>query len=607
MHDITYPSMPDHGHYSVPILYREKTLGVLMVYIEAGHQYKDIELRFLDAVANIIAGLIHRRKAEEQVLTNINFLEELEKFNLIFQNGLIHDDVNRLNKEVLEALLETFGADRAWLLYPCDSSAETWSVPMECTRKEYPGAFEMGKEFPMTDEYRMIFDTCLNSTEAMVFGIQNDDGKPFDEFEVAKKFSIKAGVAISLRPPKGKPWLLGMHQCSYYRIWTNEERRLIKQIAERYAYVLNSIVLLNELQKSENQYRSLAETARDIIITCNTEGRFTYVNSIGLNFAGLTEAEAYQKTIFDYIAECNPLDIRRYFSDLIDGLPVNKLIELNLRSGNGTIIPFEINSSRILLENGKPGLTSVIRNITDRKHSEEQLVLQNSELMNINRELDQFVYSTSHDLRAPLTSVMGLINIALDSISDHEEVSDCLHMMETSIMRLDNVIKSIIGYSKNKRLSVVMEPINMKAIFDSIMEGISFLDDLKKVLVYSDIDTDVEFRSDKMRIQTILSNLINNAIKYRREIPDSYVKVVFRVVDNNGIISVEDNGEGVPLNKQQQIFDMFYRNSLAADGSGLGLYIVRQNIIIMNGTINLVSEEGRGSTFTVTIPMSATA
>jgi signal transduction histidine kinase len=146
------------------------------------------------------------------------------------------------------------------------------------------------------------------------------------------------------------------------------------------------------------------------------------------------------------------------------------------------------------------------------------------------------------------------------------------------------------------------ETLNIKAIYDSIVEAISYLSGIEKVLLTADIDTSSVFVSDKLSIVTILSNLITNAVKYRRDNVESYVKFSFKVVGGIATIIVEDNGEGIPEDKFQQVFEMFYRNTNKTEGSGLGLYIVKQNVAKLNGKIELESKTGEGSKFTVTIP-----
>ena len=175
-------------------------------------------------------------------------------------------------------------------------------------------------------------------------------------------------------------------------------------------------------------------------------------------------------------------------------------------------------------------------------------------------------------------------------------------MMEKSIARLDTVIKNILDYSKTNRLKPSFEPIDVMDIYKAIISGVGYILHANNFNLVTEIDSTVLFESDRAGITTIMSNLITNAVKYRRKDVVPYVKVGFVVEAGYGILTVEDNGEGIPESKFDRIFEMFYRNSSTADGSGLGLYIVRQNIIRLSGTIDIESEVGRGTKFTVRIP-----
>jgi signal transduction histidine kinase len=175
-------------------------------------------------------------------------------------------------------------------------------------------------------------------------------------------------------------------------------------------------------------------------------------------------------------------------------------------------------------------------------------------------------------------------------------------MMEKSIFRLDNVIRNIIEYSKSNRTQVKPETVNIEEVYADIIESIGFIKGTGSLHHSSMIDSIAPLVSDKTALVTIMSNLISNAVKYRRPVHDSFVRFSYKCDEHQAVIQVTDNGEGIPKDKTSVVFDMFYRNSVTSDGSGLGLYIVKQNVTKLGGTIELDSEPGKGSTFTVRIP-----
>jgi signal transduction histidine kinase len=236
----------------------------------------------------------------------------------------------------------------------------------------------------------------------------------------------------------------------------------------------------------------------------------------------------------------------------------------------------------------------------NRKQAE--ITSQNEVLTKTNTELDNFVYSTSHDLRAPLASVMGLINIARRS-NDIKEVHQCMEMMLSRVNRLDDFIHEIIDFSKNSRTDVQQERVHINRIVHDI------LDNLKHSSTGAEIDFDIDIpdnlylNTDTSRLTIILNNLIGNAIKYSDSSKEnSFVRIEAAKADKGLAISINDNGIGIEREHQPKIFDMFYRASERSKGSGLGLYLVKESVKKLDGSIYLRSKPGIGTTFTVMLP-----
>jgi signal transduction histidine kinase len=231
-----------------------------------------------------------------------------------------------------------------------------------------------------------------------------------------------------------------------------------------------------------------------------------------------------------------------------------------------------------------------------------QLVHSNEELLKTNTELDRFVYSTSHDLRAPLTSVMGLIDIANRSNSEHE-IKKYLGMMKDRIHSLDKFIKDITDYSRNNRLGIIREKINLHALAVEVWDSLRFAPDAENIIFKIDIQEDLYVESDKNRLRVILGNLISNAIRYHDVRKNNkYIRLHYQLNGRVFYLKVEDNGQGIAPEYHTRIFDMFYRGNEQSKGSGLGLYIVKEALVKLSGSIRLESIPGVGSTFIVKLP-----
>ncbi|MFM7838860.1 MAG: sensor histidine kinase, partial [Chitinophagaceae bacterium] len=251
---------------------------------------------------------------------------------------------------------------------------------------------------------------------------------------------------------------------------------------------------------------------------------------------------------------------------------------------------------------GRNLVTGFFTDVTQRHENQEALLSSNAELKKINTELDNFVYSVSHDLRSPLLAIQGLIQlINSPASSDAENTRNYLSMVNASINRMDDTIKEILEYSRNARLAIQKEEID----FRKLVEGI--FDDVKHIYPNSIdleliIDCEYPFYSDPFRITTLFKNIISNAVKYQRRGPEqSFVKIHICADPEKVKLRFEDNGEGIGPEHLDKIFDMFYRASNSSVGTGLGLYICREIVNNLGGQISAASIPGKGSVFTVVL------
>lgn len=244
-------------------------------------------------------------------------------------------------------------------------------------------------------------------------------------------------------------------------------------------------------------------------------------------------------------------------------------------------------------------LVSVIR---ENYLAETKLIRNHQELKKINEELDRFVYSASHDMRAPLSSLLGLINVAEKSHSS-EEKAMCLNMMRERIGVMEGFLKEITDYSRNVRTAIKRKSVMVLEAVNASLTELDFLSERSKITIIKHIDPELTMLTDETRFAVVLNNLISNAIKYYDPSkPQSFITIRASLHQDQFLLAVEDNGIGISHEHVNQIFNMFYRATTFGEGSGLGLYIVNETIQKLGGTISVQSEEGKGSTFTIQLP-----
>lgn len=248
-----------------------------------------------------------------------------------------------------------------------------------------------------------------------------------------------------------------------------------------------------------------------------------------------------------------------------------------------------------VMEDDKPiGIYGIYIDIGPRIKAEEELRTRNL-------ELDNFVYKVSHDLRAPLASILGLINLTkLEETKDDQD--QYIELMEGQINKLDYFIRDILSHSKNLKMSVSADIIDFEGIVTKCFEDLSYLKATSKVVRKVSV-SEGEFFSDKWRINEIFRNLIGNAIKYRNpEAPENIVDVNVVIDDKGCNITVADNGIGISADKLPHVMEMFYRGTETSDGSGIGLYIVQKAIEKIDGTLELESKINQGTKFKIWLP-----
>lgn len=232
---------------------------------------------------------------------------------------------------------------------------------------------------------------------------------------------------------------------------------------------------------------------------------------------------------------------------------------------------------------------------------EEELKLAMEELSERNFELDQFMYKTSHDLRSPLSSVLGLVNLAkLDG--ERERVNDYLQKIEGRVRKLDEFVRSMLSYAKVSRAEVTTSEIDIEEQINACVRELEYLENFKKISVSVICNKKGTLRSDSMTLRLVFANIISNAFKYYNPLVKSHLKIKVDITPLRAIVSFKDNGIGIHREYLDKIFDMFFRATEKSEGSGLGMYIVKQAVDKLKGKIEIDSEYGEGTTIRLVIP-----
>jgi PAS domain S-box-containing protein len=348
-----------------------------------------------------------------------------------------------------------------------------------------------------------------------------------------------------------------------------------------------------KIKKNETLFSQLFQNVPMAVVMLDEGGKVTQVNRGFEQMFGFDRSELKGHNLNDFIV---PEELRNEGIDLNNLITSNRVVSIETirRDRNGNLVNVILCGVPVMMENQTIGIYGVYVDITDRKRVEEELKIRNA-------ELDNFVYKVSHDLRAPLSSILGLVNLAkLPGNSDNP--LEYIGIIGEKVQALDHFIGDVLSHSKNLKMEVNISKVDLRHIIEQTFTDLGYLEgasEMKRCVKIEGID----FFSDQWRISEIFRNLISNAIKYRQlAIDNSEIQVKIHIDHLRADISFSDNGIGIDEANLAKIFEMFYRATEQSDGSGIGLYIVKNAVEKLGGQISVASKPGQGTRFTLVLP-----
>jgi PAS domain S-box-containing protein len=349
--------------------------------------------------------------------------------------------------------------------------------------------------------------------------------------------------------------------------------------------------------KSENQtteliFRELVENSDDIFIVLDGEFKVRYISASVTSMYGVDPITLLGKDIFDFV---RPDKAEAWKKHVLDSYR-KQSYEVELELSRGVKSYFDVFVSNVCDESEKS-----VQNIVLKLHDVTKNKLKEKKLISSNEHLDQVIYKTTHDLKAPLISSLGLVNLAEKAPA--EEKDEYIALIKKSLLKLSAHIEEMNNFFRNEKLALQRERIDITRLLQDELDDLKNLYQVGRLQVTFKIDKQAEFFSDLVRVKTVITNILTNAIKYAdKEKSDPFVHIAVKVGESVCEVVVEDNGIGIEEEHQSKIFDLFFRATTQSHGTGLGLYIVKDTIQRLNGSIEFESKYGLGTKFKVLIP-----
>jgi PAS domain S-box-containing protein len=340
--------------------------------------------------------------------------------------------------------------------------------------------------------------------------------------------------------------------------------------------------------KTGNLLKRLFENPRNIVLVTDEHYNIRYASSTVETIFGIDPVSILGKNGFDFVPETR----RQEWRDCLTEANGNGTGEIKLRTNNGDDVYFDVTVTNHIDHDEIRGMVVFMYDVTDRR------VIQ-KKLENEKHHLDHVIYKTTHDLRAPLRSALGLIQLA--ELEPHE-YEKYLGLIKSSLNHLNSMIDEMSSLYRND-LAIQNDRIEIRQLIDREIENLHNMPEAQGIRFDVFVDGEVPFYSDPLRVKTIVSNLLSNSIKYSDpQKMRKYIQVSAHVFSDWLFLTFEDNGIGIDAEHQEKIFDLFYRVSSDKKGTGLGLYIVKDTIDRLKGKIYVRSKRGEGTSFTITLP-----
>lgn len=571
---------------------------------------RDAQGRIVES-RSMVVDITERKLAERERLAHLRFLESIDQVNRVIQGT---SDLEQMMSGVLDAVLAVFDCDRAWLFYPCDPDAPSFRVPMEVTKPEYPGAGALTADVPMPQEMVQDLREALGSAGPLTYAAGTE--RPVNKVS-AERYGVKSQMMVALYPRSGKPWVFGLHQCSYPRVWTTEEKRLFREIGWRLTDGLTSLLTLRSLRESEGRYRM----AQAIGHVGNWEYDLQTTEFWGSDEAKRIYGFAPERAGFstDEVERCVP-ERERVHQALVDLIEEGKAYNLEFEVlPRGSAEPRVISSVAELLrdEHGVPmKVVGVIQDITERKRAEEEVRRLNrnleqrvaertAQLEAANGELEAFAYSVSHDLRAPLRHIDGFVDLlqkrtatTLDQRSRHY-----MTVVAESARRMGTLIDDLLSFSRMGRQEMHKIPFDLGALVQQAVRELE--PEAKGRNIHWHVADLPTVSGDPVMLHLALVNLVSNALKFTR--PRQQAEIEIGCLPGEGtelVVFVRDNGVGFDPTYAGKLFGVFQRLHRAEDfeGTGIGLANVRRIVWRHGGRTWAEGTPNCGATFYFSLP-----
>lgn len=360
---------------------------------------------------------------------------------------------------------------------------------------------------------------------------------------------------------------------------------------------------LTEIINNEARFRALIENNYDAITVRNADLELIFRSPSANRMLGISEHERYDQTIYESVHPEDAQSLKPLMQKVLDnpGQPYD--FTARIRHRNGHYIWIEGIMRNFLADRNIGGIIFNFRDITERMEANLQRERITEQLLERNKNLEQFAYIVSHNLRAPVANILGISNVLMYEGISEDQKRQVLGSISSSARRLDEVIKDLnVILQKKKEVGQVRQPVNFQQLIDDIIVSLEKVITQNNVSILTDFQEVREIESVKSYWYSILYNLIVNAIKYRQPSLHPIIKIRSSRHGDKIRVVFRDNGRGIDMKTHaNHVFGLYKRFHPEIEGKGMGLFMIKTQVETMGGEIILNSEINKGTEFTITL------
>ncbi|MBA2663083.1 MAG: response regulator [Bradymonadaceae bacterium] len=540
-----------------------------------------------------------RLEADDALHIQTQTLRTLSRVNVMLSGEL---EMETLVHTVTEAGLALSGAQMGAFYYDYSLDADAESFVLFTLEGASREAFN---HFPMPRHSRSTFDTCFDSARAVRMDDVTGDGRfgessPFFGTPLGH-LAMRSYLAAPVIARTGK--VLGGLFFGHAEAGVFDERaeHLIVGMARQAATAMDNARLYQSAKRNEEKFRAVTESSTDVIAFCDVKTRFGYISPSVQSVLGFTPAEFAKKTLFEHLPEAMVHKVRNDLSRLF--FQPDSVIELSfaLAHQDGTPRHVALKATNLLERAGIEGILLNLRDVTEHKLFEEHLIEAKDNAEQMTRLKSSLLANMSHEIRTPLTSMLAWASVLAQEVP--EEHLEAVQTIERSGRRLTETLNSVLALAQLEGRVIEIEPETVN-LSDEAADTVRALGALAAerglVLEFRSAHPEAFARLDRALFQRILNNLIGNAIKFTET---GSVTVVIEADEAEVHVRIEDTGIGIDEAFMPDLFGEFKQESTGLarshEGSGLGLAITKRLVEVLEGRLEVESQKGQGSVFTV--------